>query len=345
MIEEHAVGSTTLEDVAAAAGVSAKTVSRVINGEGAVHSETRARVQRAIERLGYRPNLFARGLTGAHAYAIGLVYDNPNAYYVIAAQQGALAACDALGYGLQIHAYDSRNPAVGEKLHEFVVRSGLAGLVLTQPMSERTPILRKLTANRIPFVRVVSASEDPRGGSPCVYVDDRGAAHAMTVHLIQQGHARIGFLQGSRHHRCSTERFNGYRGALQDYGVPARSELVVAGDFTFDDGFRGARRLLELRDRPTAIFGCNDEIAAGVVAAARSAGLRIPGDLSVAGFEDSPFSRQTWPPLTTVRQRGEVIVERATRLLVARLHGGTAPNEGFTPELVVRGSTAPPRVR
>ncbi|TAL71648.1 MAG: LacI family DNA-binding transcriptional regulator [Rhodanobacter sp.] len=337
------MGAITLEDVAAKAGVSAKTVSRVINGETSVRGETRERVVRAIEQLGYRPNLFARGLTGAHTYAVGLVYDNPNAYFIIAAQQGALAACDALGYGLQIHAYDSRDPALGDHLCEFVARTGLAGIVLTQPVSERLPALKKLAAAKIPMVRVVSASEDPREGSPCVYVDDRDAAYAITAHLIQLGHARIGFLQGSKSHRCSTERFKGYKQALADYGLHLHNELVIAGDYAFDDGFRGARRLLELQSPPTAIFGCNDEIAAGVLAAVRSVGLHVPYDMSIAGFEDSPFSRQSWPPLTTVRQRGEVIVERATRLLIAQLHGRPTRNEGFTPELVIRGSTAPPR--
>lgn len=339
------MGATTLEDVAAKAGVSAKTVSRVINGETSVRSETRERVLRAIEQLGYRPNLFARGLTGARAYAVGLVYDNPNAYYIISAQQGALAACDALGYGLQIHAYDSRDPALGDHLCEFVARTGLAGIVLTQPVSERNPALKKLAAANIPTVRVVSASEDPRKGSPCVYVDDRDAAYAITSHLVQLGHVRIGFLQGSTYHRCSTERFKGYKQALTDYGLHLHNELVIEGDYVFDDGFRGARRLLELPSPPTAIFGCNDEIAAGVLAAVRSVGMHVPYDMSIAGFEDSPFSRQSWPPLTTVRQRGEVIVEHATRLLIAQLHGRPTSNEGFKPELVIRGSTAPPRPR
>lgn len=337
------MGATTLEDVAAKAGVSSKTVSRVINGETSVRSETRERVVRAIEELGYRANLFARGLTSAHAYAVGLVYDNPNAYYIISAQQGALAACDALGYGLQIHAYDSRDPGLGDVLCAFVARSGLAGVVLTQPVSERAPALRKLAAAKIPVVRVVSAADNPRDGSPCVYVDDCDAAYAITSHLVQLGHVRIGFLQGSKYHRCSTERFKGYKQALQDYGMRVHSELVIEGDYIFDDGFRGARRLLELPNPPTAIFGCNDEIAAGVVAAVRSAGLHVPYDMSIAGFEDSPFSRQSWPPLTTVRQRGEVIVERATRLLIAQIRGRPTVNEGFKPELVIRGSTAPPR--
>ena len=127
---------------------------------------------------------------------------------------------------------------------------------------------------------------------------------------------------------------------------------MIPGDYTFDDGFRGARRLLALRDPPTAIFGSNDEIAAGVLAAAKSTGMNVPYDLSIAGFEDSPFSRQSWPPLTTAKQATEDIARHAARMLIASLRQETDPvaaqathNQGFVPQLVVRGSTAPVRPR
>ncbi|MDE2497854.1 MAG: LacI family DNA-binding transcriptional regulator [Xanthomonadaceae bacterium] len=335
--------SATLDDVASKAGVSAKTVSRVVNGERSVRPQTRERVLRAIEQLGYRPNLLARGLSGAHAYTVGLIYDNPNAYYIIAMQQGALTACDALNFGLQIRTCNSRSPALAEDLRNFVHRSRLSGLVLTTPVSERAASLRKLAAYDIPFVRILSAADDPDDEFPCVYVDDRDAAYAIVSHLLQLGHVRIGFLQGGKHHHASAERLKGYKDALQHYGVPLRKELMIAGDYVFDDGFRGAWRLFDLAEPPTAIFGCNDEIAAGALAAAQAAGLHVPYDVSIAGFEDSPFSRHSWPPLTTARQRADVIVERATRMLISRINGNDIENEGFTPELVVRGSTAPPR--
>ncbi len=337
------MGSATLDDVAKHAGVSAKTVSRVANGERSVRPETRERVLRAIEALDYRPNLLARGLSGAHAYTVGLVFDNPNAYYIIAMQQGALVACDDMHFGLQIRPCDSTVPTLAEDLRDFVHRSRLSGLVLTTPVSERTKALRKLVGYHIPFVRIISAARDPRDDFPCVYVDDRDAAYAITTHLLQLGHVRIGFLQGGKHHHASAERLKGYKAALQDYGVPLRDELMIEGDYVFDDGFRGARRLLDLAEPPTAIFGCNDEIAAGALAAAQSTGLSVPYDVSIAGFEDSPFSRHSWPPLTTARQRADIIVERATRMLIARIRGEPINNEGFNPELVVRGSTAPPR--
>ena len=339
------MGTATIRDVARQARVSLKTVSRVINRESSVRDETRERVLRAIEQLDYRPDLSARSLRSAKAYAIGLVYDNPNPYYIIAVQQGALAACRDMGFGLQIHPCDSTNPKLAEELRDLARRSRLAGLVLAPPMSERAGLLRELAAYKIPLVRIISAAEDPRDGFPCVFVDDRDAAYAITAYLIQLGHVRIGFLWGGKQHRSSPERYQGYEKALQDYGIVMSDELVLEGDYSFDDGFRGARRLLGLADPPTAIFGSNDEIAAGVLAAARAAGLHVPYDLSVAGFEDSPFSRHSWPSLTTSRQRTEVIAQHAARILIAQIHGDDVRNEGFSPELVVRGSTAPPRPR
>jgi LacI family transcriptional regulator len=200
-------------------------------------------------------------------------------------------------------------------------------------------------------MRLISARKDPQDGYPCVYVDDRDAAYAITEHLIQLGHQRIGFLWGGREHRSSQERYQGYEDALKDYGIALDRKLILAGDYTFDDGFRGARKLLALKDRPTAIFGSNDEIAAGVLAAAHSDGINVPYELSIAGFEDSPFSKQSWPALTTARQATEQIARHAAQRLIGDLQraaNGEPPhegNEGFSPELVVRGSTAPRQTR
>ncbi|MGH8278740.1 MAG: LacI family DNA-binding transcriptional regulator [Gammaproteobacteria bacterium] len=339
------MNAATIKDVALRAGVSTKTVSRVINHETAVHQDTRARVLQAINELRYRPDLSARSLRSAKAYAIGLVYDNPNAHYVINVQNGVLSECRESGYGLQIHPCDSSAPDLAEELTELVRRARLAGLVLAPPMSEQLELLQVLAASHIPLVRIISAAADPGDGYPCVFVNDRDAAYDITEHLIQLGHTRVGFLWGGKKHRSSPERFRGYEDALRAYHVRFDPQLVVDGDYTFDDGFRGARQLFALEHPPTAIFGSNDEIAAGVLAAARVAGLNVPYDLSIAGFEDSPFSRQSWPALTTARQATESIARRAAQLLISQLRGEDPQlaNAGFSPELVVRGSTAPPR--
>ncbi|GAB2539024.1 LacI family DNA-binding transcriptional regulator [Rhodanobacter koreensis] len=347
MHEVQLLRSATIKDVAERAGVSLKTVSRVINNEPSVHARTREKVQREIDALGYQPDPSARSLRSTRAYALGLVYDNPNAHYIINLQRGVLSVCRTSGFGLQIHPCDSSSPKLADELCELVRRSRLAGLVLAPPMSEQVELIRTLSEAKIPFMRIISARRDPQDGYPCVYVDDRDAAYAITEHLIQLGHQRIGFLWGGREHRSSPERYQGYEDALKDYGIALDRKLIVPGDYTFDDGFRGARKLLALKDRPSAIFGSNDEIAAGVLAAAHSDGINVPYDLSIAGFEDSPFSKQSWPALTTARQATEEIARHAAQRLITDLQREangeplSSINEGFSPELVVRGSTAP----
>jgi LacI family transcriptional regulator len=347
---ERAMRNPTIKDVAKRSRVSLKTVSRVINNEPSVLDRTRAKVLRAVEELNYQPDLSARSLRSAKSYALGLVYDNPNPYYVISMQSGVLSVCRETGYGLQIHPCNSSSPHLAEELCNLVRHARLAGLVLAPPMSERHELIAHLSAHNIRFVRIISAAEDPRDGAPCVFVDDRDAAYDITEHLIQLGHERIGFLWGGESHRSSPERFKGYEGALKDYGISIDKKLIIPGDYSFDDGFRGARRLFSLKDRPTAIFGSNDEIAAGVLAAAKANGIDVPYELSIAGFEDSPFSKQSWPALTTAKQGTEEIARHATLLLLAEIEHAanedTTPavqNKGFSPQLVIRDSTA--RVR
>lgn len=343
--------SPTIKDVAERSQVSLKTVSRVINNEATVREGTRNKVLRVIAELGYQPDLSARSLRSARSYALGLVYDNPNPYYVIAVQSGVLSVCRESGYGLQIHPCDSSSPNLADELVHLARHARLAGLVLAPPMSERLELIAHLKANKIHVVRIISAAADPQDGYPCVYVDDRDAAYDITKHLIQLGHQRIGFLWGGEAHRSSPERYRGYESALKDYGIPLDRKLILHGDYSFDDGFRGARKLLALKDRPSAIFGSNDEIAAGVLAAAKSSGLEVPYDLSIAGFEDSPFSKQSWPALTTAKQATEEIARHATQLLISELDREENDvekltvfgNKGFSPQLVIRGSTGPAR--
>ncbi|WGZ31298.1 LacI family DNA-binding transcriptional regulator [Xylella fastidiosa subsp. pauca] len=339
----------TIKDIAERADVSLKTVSRVINHESSVMSATRAWVLRAIADLNYEPDPSARNLRSATPCVIGLVYDNPNPYHIINIQNGVLAACREIGFSLQIYPCDSTSPLLVEELTEWVQRSRQAGLVLTAPMSERPELIAGLIARGIKFVRIIAATEDPCDG-PCVYIADRKAAYEITEHLIQLGHQRIGFLWGGAQHRSSGERYAGYEAALKDYGIDLDKRLVVPGDYTFDDGFRGARRLLALRDQPTAIFGSNDEIAAGVLAAARSVGINVPHHLSITGFENSPFASHSSPTLTTASQTTDEIARHAARLLIGQLRMDTCneqsmplQNRGFVPQLVVRASTAPVR--
>ena len=341
----------TIKDVAKLAGVSFKTVSRVINNVDSVSPALQDKVRAAIDELGYQPNLSARDLRGRPS-SIAFIYDNPNSHYVIELQKGILAECHARGYELVIHPCDSRADDIIDQLHRLLRRVNVGGLVLTPPLSETGSVVQALLEVGIPFVRVISGSGAPDTLSPCVYIDDRHAAYDITRHLIAHGHRRIAFLSGDPEHKSTGERFEGYKAAFQDSNLELDPDLVIEGHYSFESGVERTKQLLESASRPTAVFACNDEIAAGTLFSARMNGVDVPQDLSIAGFEDSPFSRQTWPNVTTARQLNEKMARSATTLLIdeitRRRDNGADPQAipdavGVRPELVVRESTGPVR--
>ncbi|MDO3385217.1 LacI family DNA-binding transcriptional regulator [Gilvimarinus sp. SDUM040013] len=333
----------TIKDVAKLAGVSFKTVSRVVNNEGTVGQDLQDRVWKAIKQLNYSPNLSARGLRGA-ASSIGFIYDNPNSNYVIDMQRGILDECRKQGYELVIHPCDAKNHSIIQEVLDMIDRSRIGGLVLTPPISENQDILKAIAERDVKFVRVLSGSSAPDELSPCVYIDDRNAAYAITEHLINLGHQDIAFLGGDEEHQSSGERLEGYKKALIDHNIKFSDRRVLPGSYSFESGVERTRMLLSSPGvRPTAIFACNDEIAAGTLFAARIQGVDVPNRLSIAGFEDSPFSRQAWPNLTTAAQPTSTIAQKAANLLIKSLRNGKkVESEGFYPELIVRESTQAP---
>ncbi|GMG86521.1 LacI family DNA-binding transcriptional regulator [Biformimicrobium ophioploci] len=338
------MSKATINDVAERAGVSIKTVSRVINNEPSVRPATRTKVMEAVTALNYQPSLAARNLAGTRSYTIAFIYDNPNAYYVIDMQNGILEACKARGYELLIHPSNSATDAIHTELETLVNQSKVAGLVLTPPFSESPEVLETLRKLKVNYVRIVSSSAAQDDEENCILVEDGTAAHAITKHLLQLGHRRIGFISGGEEHVSTHERLQGYRDALAGFGIEYDPALVASGEYSFESGVNGAKQLLALEPRPTAIFASNDEMAAGALFAARLMGISIPEQLSIAGFEDSPFSRQTWPKLTTAHQPNLEIARRAAMHLLARSRGDKEPGKPdsnrFTPELVTRESSA-----
>ncbi|WP_346837189.1 LacI family DNA-binding transcriptional regulator [Microbulbifer sp. SAOS-129_SWC] len=342
----------TINDVAARAGVSIKTVSRVINNEPSVRPATRKKVLEAVEALNYQPNLAARNLAGTRSYTIAFIYDNPNAYYVIDMQNGILAACKARGYELLIHPSNAKSANVHEELRNLVEHSKIAGLVLTPPFSETQSVIDTIKSLGVDYVRIVSSEAALDDEDNCIQVDDSAAAVDLTQHLLQQGHRRIGFLCGGEEHVSTHGRLHGYREALENAGIPVDENLILKGEYSFDSGVQGAKKLLQSPNPPSAIFASNDEMAAGALFAARLMNIEIPAQLSIVGFEDSPFSRQTWPKLTTAHQPNNEIAKCAAALLLSKARGkgaaesATASKEAgivrtFTPELVVRDSSGP----
>jgi len=338
--------AATIKDVAEYAGVSFKTVSRVINNEGSVKSETLAKVQEAIEKLDYRPNKAARDLAGRDNFVLGYVYDNPNAYYIINMQQGILDECRNSGYELLIHPCDASSDTIISEILSMVASARLAGLILSPPLSEMPDVLEALDEKGICYVRILSGSESPQTDLPCVLVDDFKAAHAITEHLISQGHQRIAFISGEKEHKSTIERLEGYKAALAENQITFDESLVIDGSYSFETGVKSADTIANMEHKPTAVFACNDEIAAGTLFGSRMKGLDVPKDLAIAGFEDSPLSSQTFPPLTTAAQPTSLIAQSAASSLIQSLKfrkksGKTQQpsTRFFVPELVVRAST------
>lgn len=333
----------TINDVAKLAGVSIKTVSRVINNEPSVRKDTFDKVTAAIAELQYQPNAAARNLASSRSYSIGYVYDNPNAYYIIDMQNGLLDACRKQGYELLIHPTNAKSSGIVQEVLDLVERSRLAGLVLTPPFSEMPDIAKALEQHNIDYVRIISGSTPSEKLKHCVLIDDFTAAFRITNHLLDQGHTKLAFLCGDEEHSSSGERLAGFQAALNKRGIVLPNDYIVPGSYSFESGVTGARKLLSLATPPSAIFACNDEIAAGALFCARLQQIAIPSQLAIAGFEDSPFSRQTWPPLTTAHQPNRIIASKAAELLFKAVKLSDSDpylqQPVFVPELVVREST------
>jgi LacI family transcriptional regulator len=329
----------TITHVARLAGVSIKTVSRVFNREPHVRTSTRKKVIAAAETLNYRPNLSARQLASNLTFVIGMVYDNPNSEYVTDVQRGSLQACREYGYNLLIHpCYADSTGLISEVVG---LHSQVDGFILLQPVSDTQGLCQLLLENHIVCVRV---SQRPFEGFPWISVADSEAADEMTEHLLDLGHRRIGFIIGHPDHGSSHDRLAGYRSALQRHDIDYDDKLVEQGRFDYESGYSCAQKMLSSTPRPTAIFASNDPMAMGVLSAAHEMGLDVPGELSVAGFDDSPLARHAWPPLTTVRQPITEVARLATEILMQQLQGRSEGDSDhrLQAELMRRASTGSP---
>jgi LacI family transcriptional regulator len=334
----------TINDVAKFAGVSIKTVSRVTNNEPSVKQATIDKVNLAIKKLNYQPNLAARNLASTSSYVIGFIYDNPNAYYIIDMQNGILSTCKDRGFELLIHPCNAKSDTICDELTTMVKHARLAGLVLTPPMSEDPNILNALDEIDANYVKIIAGEKIIDSKGLTVLVNDQRGAVEITQHLIELGHQNIAFLSGDLQHESTKERLLGFEKALRNNKLTINRDWILEGEYSFESGLVGANKLIAMTKRPTAIVACNDEIAAGALFAARLAGLDIPADLSIVGFEDSPFSRQTWPKLTTVHQPNIEIAQIATQLLIDKRKNQTTDTfKCFTPTPVIRNSTTSPK--
>ena len=328
---------SNIRDVAAKAGVAVKTVSRVLNGHPYVSAETRARVEDAMRVLDFRPSVAARILSGAKSNQVALIYDNHSPYYMFQIQTGCWEYCKENNIRLLAQPVDVADPLVGDQVRGLVSETQVDGIILSSPVTDCVPVLRALEAMDIPFVRISPGTNHALTSS--VFMDDAQAADDMTTYLINAGHRRIGFIKGHRNHMASDDRLFGYRRALDRAGVAYEPVLVCDGEFDFESGVRAANRLLDLPERPTAIFASNDDMAAGVLAVAHDRGIELPTQLSVAGFDDTTLARTVWPPLTTIHQPMAELARTAAEILIT---GGDITHRRLPHTLVERASVAPP---
>lgn len=337
----------TIFDVAKVAGVSIKTVSRVVNNEPNVRDSTRERVEDAIAMLKYRPDQSARNLASHRTHLIGLVYDDPAAYelpssgYIIRMQHGALKACRSALSELLIHPCDFRKKKVGVELKSLIEETRPAGIIVAAPLSNMPKIVRAIEATGTPFVRISPGKTN--GKQLSVSTNDREVCAEMTRYLAGLGHKRIAFITGDPNHAAVANRFLGYQDGLDESGLEFSEQLVAAGDNSFGSGEACAEKLLKRKNRPTAIFAANDDMAAGVLRTANRLGIDVPGQLSVTGFDDITLARQVDPALTTIRQPLARMAERAAEMLINSNGGGeVAKGTEVVPATIkIRESTGP----
>ena len=323
---------TTIKDVAELAGVSFKTVARVINHAN-VRPELRERVTAAIQQLDYRPTLAARQLATQRSFFITLIMPPVVGSYFARWMLAVSEECHAVGHHLVTEIYD---PAREDGLSggDATVRSD--AIILIPPFADHEALLQRLAKRGVPIVRLGPATPDSISpASIPIAIDDTAISTEMVDHLIACGHRRIGMIAHTLSAKATESRVDGYRAALQKAGIAYDPDLLVRCDFHFADGVAAATRLLALRERPTAIFAAADYPALGAMAQVRKLGYRVPEDIAIAGFDDSLEGRMTFPPLTTVRQP----VREFAKAAVAAATGNGLEHPPFQSQLVLRGST------
>ena len=328
----------TIYTVAEHAGVSISTVSRVLNDQSLVKAETKAKVLRAVEALGYQPNASARSLAANTTGTIAVIFPKLSGPFFSALIHGAETAASDSGYHLLI--YGASGVTLGADNQTLgMLTTKVDGLVLASSAVSRCYI-RDLQRQNLPVV--VLGAEPPSSGTPVdsIQPDNAGGAEKMMTHLIEHGYRRIAMIKGPATRTHASDRERGYRKALQEHGLPCCDELVVAGAFDENSGYTAMQYLLQQAPVPDAVFAASDQMAIGAMAAIHESGLRIPEDIALVGFDDIETAQYTHPPLTTVHQDLFGQGQLAVRMLLARINGATsaAETQRLPTALVIRRS-------
>ena len=333
----------TITDVAEHAGVSKKTVSRVINNEINVKEDTRKKVQKAIDELGFKRNPLGMALAKNRSLFIALLADNPSPGYLMNLQKGILQGCTEEHMGLFLYDCQYRSPTLVSEIEAFVDNTLADGLILAPPLSDKAELLDMLDRKKVAYLRI-GPKDFERGDY--VGFNASKAAFDMTSYLIKLKHRDIGFVRGHPDQESSRRCERGFRQAHEQAGRAVNEELIAQGFYTHQSGVDAAMTLLNKPNPPSVIFASNDEMAVGVLYEAQRRGLKVPEQLSICGIDDISITTKVWPNLTTMRQPLLTIGYRAAITLINRLKQKSAvepalPMSGhiYDCELVIRQST------
>ncbi len=321
----------TIREVAREAGVSVATVSRVLNDSGPASAETVRRIREVAARLRYTPNEAARSLIRSRTQTIGVLLPDLHGAFFSEVIRGVDQRARQAGFHLLVSSFHDDPREMEAALH--AMRGRVDGLVVMAPDVATRALLAELS-NELVAVLLNPPTAD--GSCSSVHVDNVGGARAMVRHLVRLGRRRIAMITGEERNHDARERRRGYRAALRAARLPVLPELEAAGDFTEPSGYAAAQALLALRKRPDAIFAANDAMAVGALSALRDAGVRVPEDVALVGFDDIPIARDLTPPLTSVHVDMEALGRRATELALAAIG---APDDKSAPR------SPPPRSR
>lgn len=339
--------AVTIKHVAADAGVSLQTVSRVINKAPNVRPEVTQRVQAAIDKLGYVPSIAAQRMGGSRSFLIMALNDRERTIadwrrregtdWVDQMMLGGMLTCAEHGYRLIVELIDTHSDHIERELRSALVALQPDGVILTPPHSQNQTILAVLEDHRISVARIGSLADGP---GIRLIMDDRQGAREATEHLIALGHRRIGFIAGSPEYELSGWRVDGWREAMAAAGL-STDGLMQQGDFGYASGREAAATLLSGPDRATAIIASSDEMTVAALDVARAAGLSVPGDVSLVSFDDTPRIRLSTPPITAIRQPVAEVTARAVELILTERAGKKLPAAPLAEPmtLMVRGST------
>jgi LacI family transcriptional regulator len=341
MSKQNAFSKVTIVEVARKGGVSLGTVSRVINNDIHVAPETRERISKVMQEMGYVANRQARSLRGSKTNVIGMLVPDLGTGYIGEIVHGIDAELALEQLDLML--FTTHRTASKEASYVANMGQGMVdGLLLVLPRNP-ADYIGTLTRRKIPFVLIDHQGTDQK--CPAVGASNWQGAYNATEYLIKLGHTRIGFITGSMDLICAIDRLNGYESALRSNHIPKDPRLVYEGTFFQPDGYAGACALLDIADPPTAIFASNDVMAMGAMDGVRSRGLRVPEDVSIMGFDDIPQAASVRPALTTVRQPLEQMGRVATQMLLDLLKNAEKEISRIElpTELIVRGSTSSPK--